>query len=161
MTPATAVEQGTSGDEVLFSAFRTRQVTNRRWVLVVVVPLFGALAAWASMRGQPDAVRIVTANGIRVVNPGMTPQEVLHVLGRPIGREQRADGMECFQHGMFSLTEPSTTVYLLCYESGKLRDVTTRRYALWQMDPDGTITPAGVPWGDAPGAGQGGVAPKP
>lgn len=147
MNPSTAVKQGPSDDEVLFSAFRAQKTSNRGWLLVLLVPLLGAIAAWASMHEVPGSMRVITANGIKMVSPGMAQQDVLGMLGRPIGRELREGGVECFQHGQFSLTEPSTTVYVLCYQDGKLKDVSTRRYSLWNMQPDGTILPAGVPMG--------------
>jgi hypothetical protein len=50
-----------------------------------------------------------------MVRQGMSQQQVLGMVGHPIGKNVRADGMECLQHGMFSINEPSTTVYVLCY----------------------------------------------
>lgn len=155
MNPSTVVEQAPSEADKLFSAFREQRASNRRWLYVLVVPLLGAVTAWASMQGQPEMVRIVTANGIKAVSLGMSQQEVLGQLGRPIGKELRAGGLECFQHGMFLLTEPSTTVYTVCYEGGRLKEVTSRRYSMWQADPNGTFAPAGIPFGDEA------TAPKP
>jgi hypothetical protein len=154
MNPSIVAEQGTSDGGELFSAFRNkRRVDTRRWLyvaLVPVIPLVALVATLISMRGQQDAMRIVTAHGIRVVNPGMSRQEVVGVVGNPIGQETRADGAECFLHGMFSMNEPQTTVYVLCYLSGTLHDMTTRRYSLWSADPNGEFAPAGVPFGDPP-----------
>ncbi|MBN1210288.1 MAG: outer membrane protein assembly factor BamE [Myxococcaceae bacterium] len=148
MTSSTVAAQATPVAGELFSAFREERASSRRWLLVLVVPLLGALAAWASM--DPGVVRIVTPSGIQAVNPGMSQQEVLRLLGTPIGRETRADGLQCFQHGYFALTEPMTTVHTLCYEGGKLKDVTTRRFSLWRVDPSGAFVPAGIPFDDEP-----------
>jgi hypothetical protein len=52
---------------------------------------------------------------------------------------------------MFSLLEPVTTIHTVCYADGVLKDVTARRYSMWEMAPDGTIIPAGVPTADAAG----------
>ncbi|MDY7232934.1 hypothetical protein [Hyalangium rubrum] len=161
MNPSTVAEQATSAPDNLFSAFRERRASNRRWIFVVVVPLFGALAAWASMQGQPEMVRIITPNGIRAVSVGMSQQDVVGQLGRPIGKEMRAGGMECFQHGMFSLVEPVTTVYTVCYQGGVLKEVSSRRYSMWQADPDGTFIPAGIPFGDSPSPEKPAPAPAP
>ena len=46
---------------------------------------------------------------------------------------------------MFSINEPSTTVYVLCYAGGKLQEMATRRYSLWVIDDNGAFVPAGVP----------------
>lgn len=151
MNPSSVSGQGTSADEVLFSAFREQRTTNRRWwLLALLVPALAALAAWASLHEVPGSMRIITANGIKMVSPGMAQEEVLRMLGRPVGRERNAAGHDCFQHGQFSLTEPSTTLYVLCYEGGKLRDVSTRRYSLWGVGPDGTFVPAGIQMGPPP-----------
>jgi hypothetical protein len=134
----------------LFTAFRDERTSKARWLYVLAVPLLGMLAAWVSMRGQHNAVRIVTAHGFQMIQPGMSQQDVLARLGGPIGRTTRADGAECFQYGVFSLTEPSTNVYVLCYVGGVLQDVSTHRYSLWTADPSGQFFPAGVPMDEEP-----------
>jgi hypothetical protein len=135
-----------SSSEGLFTAFREERTSKLRWLYVLAVPLLGLLAAWGSMRGQQNAVRIVTAHGFQMIQPGMSQQDVLTRLGTPIGKFTRADGAECTQHGLFSLTEPSTNVYVLCYVGGVLQDVSVRRYSLWTADPtSGQFFPAGVP----------------
>jgi hypothetical protein len=140
------VEQGSSGSTELFAAFREERSSKFRWLIVVAVPLFGALAAWVSMAAQPEGMRIVTSTGIKMVTLGMSQQEVLGLLGRPIAKDLRADGAECLQHGMFSINEPSTTVYVLCYMGGQLREMATRRFSVWMVDPTGALVPAGVPF---------------
>jgi hypothetical protein len=154
VNPSMVTEQATSNGGAIFTAFQGERASDRRWLYIMaalLVPLLAVLAAWLSTLGQPDVVRIVTAHGIKAVNPGMSQQEVVGLLGHPIGKETRAgDGADCFMHGMFSMTEPQTTVYVLCYLSGQLHDVTTRRYSLWAQDPDGAFEPAGVQMGDAP-----------
>jgi len=134
----------------LFSAFQERRETNnRRWLIALAVPLFGAMAAWASLQGRPTSVHIITPNGIKVVSLGMSQQDVMGRLGKPIGRESRG-GLECFQYGMFSLLEPATTIHVVCYADGVLKEVSTRRYSMWEVGPDRTFTPAGIPTGPAP-----------
>jgi len=150
MTPSMVVEQGSASDAGLFKAFREERTSKLRWLYVLAVPLFGLLAAWGSMRGQQDAVRIVTAHGFQMIQPGMSQQDVHARLGGPIGKLTREDGSECFMHGVFSVTEPTTNVYVLCYVGGVLQDVTTRRYSLWTVDPSGAFVPAGVPMEEAP-----------
>ncbi|WP_224249877.1 hypothetical protein [Hyalangium gracile] len=152
MTPSIVAEPRPA-DDGLFTAFREQPVNPRRWLyfaLVPLIPLVAGVAAWASMLGQQDAMKIITAHGIKVVNPGMSQKDVVGVVGRPIGKETRADGAECFLHGMFSMNEPQTTVYVLCYVGGQLRDMTTRRYSLWTADPNGEFAPAGIPMGETP-----------
>jgi hypothetical protein len=157
-------EQGTSGTEGLFTAFRQERGFNFRWLYfaaVPLVPLLAVVATWVSMQGQERAMRIITPHGIKVVNPGMSQQEVRGLLGHPIGREARADGADCFLHGMFAMTEPTTLVYMLCYESGLLKDMTTRRYSLWTADPTGAFMPAGVNMGDPKASEKATPAAKP
>jgi hypothetical protein len=142
-------EQATPEAGNLFSAFQERRTSNnRRWLLALAVPLLGAVAAWVSLQGRPSSVHIITANGVKMVSLGMSQQDVLSRLGKPIGRQTRADGLECFQHGMFSLLEPSTTIYTVCYAGGVLKDVTARRYSMWEADPNGNFIPAGMPTGN-------------
>jgi hypothetical protein len=143
-------EQGTSDSEGLFTAFRQERVSNRRWLWVIAIPLFGVVAGWLSTVGRAEGMQIVTPTGIKLVTVGMAQQEVLGMLGRPISKETRADGAECFRHGMFSMNEPSTTVYVLCYVGGQLKDISTRRYSLWEIDPSGAFVPAGEKAGEAP-----------
>lgn len=145
-------EQGTSDSGAIFTAFREERTSDRRWLYAIVavplIPLLAVLATWMSTLGQPEMIRIVTGHGIKAVNLGMSQAEVVGLLGRPIGQETRAaDGADCFMHGMFSMTEPQTTVYMLCYLSGKLNDVSTRRFSLWTQDPSGAFEPAGVDMG--------------
>jgi hypothetical protein len=146
-------EQGTSESAGIFTAFQEQRTSSRTWLyfaFVPLVPLLAVVATWLSQLGHQDAIKIVTAHGIKAVNPGMSQQEVVGLLGRPIGKEMRADGAECFVHGMFSMVEPETTVYVLCYLSEQLHDVTPRRYAMWTADPSGQFEPAGVQMGKEP-----------
>jgi hypothetical protein len=143
------VTQPSSSSAGIFTAFREERTAKGRWLYWLAVPLLGLLAAWASMQGQQNAVRIVTASGFRLVQPGMSEQDVFARLGNPIGKTTRADGAECSQYGVFSLTESSTNVYVLCYVGGVLQDVETRRYSIWTADPSGQFFPAGVPAAEA------------
>jgi hypothetical protein len=145
MSTSMASEQGAPVGEEMFRVFREERSSKLRWLLVVGVPVLGALAAWLSMVGQPPGMRMVTATGIKMVRLGMSQQEVLGIVGNPIAKNVRADGMECLQHGMFSINEPSTTVYVLCYVNGKLQEMSTRRFSLWVIDSTGAFVPAGVP----------------
>jgi hypothetical protein len=148
MNPSVVSEQAAPVDDGLFHAFREERTTNLRWLLAVVIPLFGAVAAWLSMMGQPEGMRMVTATGIKMVRLGMSQQEVLGLVGNPIAKDVRADGTECLQHGMFSINEPSTTVYVLCYVGGQLKEMATKRFSLWVIDANGAFIPAGVPMED-------------
>jgi hypothetical protein len=148
MSTSMVSEQTAPVGEEMFRVFREERSSKLRWLLVVGVPLFGALAAWLSMVGQPEGMRMVTATGIKVVRLGMSQQEVLGIVGNPIAKDVRADGTECLQHGMFSINEPSTTVYVLCYMGGQLQEMATRRFSLWMVDSTGAFVPAGVPMGE-------------
>jgi hypothetical protein len=151
MNSSMAAGQPSTAGESIFTAFREQRApTNYRWSLVVVIPLLGALATWASVHGQPEPMTVITPRGIKVVHAGMPQPDAMARLGQPIGKESRADGAECFYHGVLSLTEPATTVFLVCYRDGKVTEVMTRRYSMWAADPKGEFTPAGVPWDDAP-----------
>ena len=142
----TVVAQTSPRGEELFAAFREERTSKLRWVFLLAVPLFGLLAAWVSMRGQESGVRIVTAHGIKMILPGMSQADVVSRLGNPIGKTTRADGADCFHYGVFSVTEPSTNVYVLCYAGSVLQDVSTRRFSLWTVNPStGEIFPAGIP----------------
>ena len=147
---SSVAEQGAPSQGNLFSAFQERRETNnRRWLIALAVPLLAAVAAWLSLAGRPASVHIITPNGIKVVSLGMAQQDVVSRLGKPIGRESRG-GMECFQHGMFSLLEPATTIHVVCYADGVLKEVTTKRYSMWEVGPDGAFMPAGLPAAPAP-----------
>ncbi|HVG58787.1 MAG TPA: hypothetical protein VNA24_09550 [Hyalangium sp.] len=145
MNTSMVSEQATPAGEEMFRVFREERSSKAKWLLVVAVPLLGAVAAWLSMVGDPPGMRMVTASGIKMVRLGMSQQEVLGMVGTPIGKDVRADGMECLQHGMFSINEPATTVYVLCYVGGKLQEMATKRFSLWVIDDNGAFVPAGVP----------------
>jgi hypothetical protein len=163
MNSSSVAEQAPSSAGSLFTAFRSeRTPTNYRWAFVLVVPLLGALATWVSVVNQPEPLTVITSRGIKAVHAGMPQPDALKRLGSPIGHERRADGADCYHYGYFSLAEPATTVFLVCYQDGKVKDVATRRYAMWAADPKGEFIPAGVPWTDEPAAPtKPGPAPTP
>jgi hypothetical protein len=97
----------------------------------------------------------------------MSQSEVIGVLGKPFSTERSADGRaDCFQYGRPTLEKAEFSVYKVCYEDGKMRDVSVRRYASWRIGPNGTLLPPEAaaepaPAGDAakpaeptPGAGS-------
>jgi hypothetical protein len=126
----------------IFTAFQERREPRRRWPLLALAALVG-LGAWGALRREVEPIRLATREGFKSIHLGMTLPEVTSVLGRPLLREQRG-GAECFQYGQPVLNEPTFVLFLLCYEDGKLREVTTRRYNAWVVGPDGAISPAPV-----------------
>jgi hypothetical protein len=102
---------------------------------------------WGLAQETAKMKRVVTPTGIRGVREGMSPQDVLGVLGKPFSSQRSADGRaDCYQYGRPSLQQAEFSVYVVCYEDGKMRDVSVRRFASWRVSPDGTFAP---PEGDA------------
>lgn len=141
-------------EAAFFSAFQEpRKVNRKRWLLAALVPAALALVGgWALLRENAVTYRVITPHGIKAVRGGMTAEQVVALLGRPITLEREANGSECYRYGQPTMQQPSFLVYSVCYEGGKLRDVTSRHYSAWQVDPNtGTFVP---PAGEAPAGGS-------
>jgi hypothetical protein len=96
-----------------------------------------------TVRFEPEATpfRVDTRWGLRTVRKGMTPQEVQSRLGQPTSKERRGN-LECYQYGKPTINEPSFTLHVVCYENGKLLEVSEKRYNSWVVTQDGAISPA-------------------
>jgi len=145
-----------SDSSALFTAFQEgRPVPRGRWaaaLLAALVPVVLAVGFWALAQGEAQTYRLITPQGIKSVRGGMTSDQVVALLGRPITQERDASGAECYRYGQPNLINPQFLIYTVCYESGKLRDVKTQKFSAWQVDPEtGTFT---APEG-------GGAAPSP
>lgn len=138
----------------LFTAFQDEQKASRsRWVfagLAALVALVLVAGLWTLVKLDEQTYRVVTPWGVRSVRGGMTAEQVMDLLGEPITAERDATGAECYRYGRPSLAQPTFLIYSVCYEGGKLRDVTQRQYQAWSVDPaTGTFQQPG----DAPPAG--------
>jgi hypothetical protein len=141
----------------LFTAFQEQQKVSRgRWVAaglaILMLAVIGA-GFWAVVKPDQATYRLVTPFGIKALRGGMTTAQVVAELGEPIALEKDATGAECYRYGRPTLAQPTFLVYSVCYEGGKLRDVTSKQYQAWSVDPEkGTFdAPAeGTPPGDAP-----------
>ncbi len=150
-TPLSVVPSDTRG---LFTAFQEgRPVPRERWgwaLMAGLVPVVLAVGFWALARGEEQTYRLVTPGGIKSVRGGMTSDQVVALLGRPITLERTDDGAECYRYGQPNFVNPQFLIYKVCYEGGKLRDVTQHKFSAWSVDPEtGTFA---APEGGAPAA---------
>ncbi|WP_257461442.1 hypothetical protein [Archangium lipolyticum] len=140
-----SIDVGTAQRGVIFRAY-TEQRSPRfqlRYLLYPAALLFilGLGVVVVSYRQEAVPFRLDTYRGLRTVRRGMSPQDVKGILGQPIARERRGN-LECFQYGRPSIKVPYYTLHTLCYEDGKLREVSARRYNSWVVTSDGAISPA-------------------
>lgn len=136
---------GAAQDEGIFTAY-SKQAPRRPKRLLLLYPaavLFLFLVGKWFVALQPEATpyRVETAWGMRQVNKGMSPQEVSGVLGQPTSKERRGN-QECFQYGKPTIKEPSFVLHVVCYEDGKLIEVSQKRYNSWVVTQDMAISPA-------------------
>jgi hypothetical protein len=148
--------------DALFTAFKEGgPVPRGRWamaLLAALVPVVLGVGFWALARGEEHTYRLITPNGIKSVRGGMTTDQVVALLGRPITLERDASGAECYRYGQPNFVNPQFLIYTVCYEDGKLRDVKQQKFSAWKVDPDtGTFE---APGGDAPAGGDSAPAPS-
>jgi len=141
----------------LFTAFQAGggKLPRGRWTLALVTALFPVVLGvgiWALVREDATTYRVLTPHGIKSVQGGMTTEQVVALLGRPMTRETDASGADCYRYGQPSMEKEFFLVYAVCYESGKLRDVKMQKYSAWSVDPDrgtfdapGDVAPATPP----------------
>ncbi|MFP2907729.1 hypothetical protein ACLESD_22310 [Pyxidicoccus sp. 3LFB2] len=124
----------------LFTAFQEgRPAPRGRWALALMaalVPVVLGVGFWAIAQGEEQTYRLVTPGGIKSVRGGMTSDEVVALLGRPITLERADDGAECYRYGQPNFINPQFLIYKVCYEGGKLRDVTQHKFSAWSVDPE-------------------------
>lgn len=143
-------QTGSSGtdaaqEEGIFTAYSKQEPPRLKRYLL----LYPAAALFLFLLGrwvvslQPEATpyRVETAWGLRQVNKGMSPQEVSGILGQPTSKERRGN-QECFQYGRPTIKEPTFVLHVVCYEDGKLIEVSQKRYNSWVVTNDGAISPA-------------------
>jgi hypothetical protein len=150
-----SIDMGTAQRGTIFRAY-TEQRRPRFQLRYLLYPaallLLGGLGVLTvSYRQEATPFRLETHRGLRTVRRGMSPQDVKGILGQPIARERRGN-LECFQYGRPSIKVPSYTLHTLCYEDGKLREVSERRYNSWIVTGDGAISPAPLEEEEAPAA---------
>ncbi|MCY1075343.1 hypothetical protein [Archangium lansingense] len=129
----------------IFSAYSKQQPRRPKRMLL----LYPAAALFLFLLGkwfvalQPAATpyRVETAWGLRQVNKGMSPQDVSGILGQPTSKERRGN-QECFQYGRPTIKEPTFVLHVVCYEDGKLIEVSEKRYNSWVVTSDMAISPA-------------------
>ena len=156
-TSATMAPTSSGG---LFTAFQeSGPVPRGRWaaaLMAALVPVVLGVGFWALARNEAQTYRLITPAGIKSVRGGMTTDQVVGLLGRPITLEQGENGAECYRYGQPNFVNPQFLIYTVCYEDGKLRDVKQQKFSAWKVDPDtGTFE---APGGEAP---AGAPAPAP
>jgi hypothetical protein len=134
-----------TGTPSFFHAYQAQSAPRslRRYVLsgaVVVLALTGLGRWFVSYRSEATPFRLDTPWGLRTVQKGMSPQEVSGLLGQPVGKEV-VGGRECIQYGRPTLRAPTFVLHTVCYEDGKLLEVSQKRYNSWVVLPDGAIAP--------------------
>lgn len=160
-TTDTSVSGVPSESGGLFTAFREGgPVPRGRWagaLLAALVPVVLGVGFWVLASNEAQTYRLITPAGIKSVRGGMTADEVVALLGRPITLEQGEKGAECYRYGQPNFINPQFLIYTVCYEGGKLRDVKQQKFSAWKVDPDtGTFE---APGGEAPAAGEAAPAP--
>jgi hypothetical protein len=151
--PTASAETGTEARDGIFTAYTgvQRSPSKRRYFLYPAAALLIiGLGLW-TVKFQQEAlpIRVETAWGLRTVRKGMSPQEVQSLLGQPTSKERNGN-VECYQYGKPTINAPSFTLHVVCYEDGKLRDVSEKRYNSWVITPDGAISPAPLEYEEAP-----------
>ena len=141
-----SVEMGTGQRGPIFRAYSEQQRRSRfglRHVLFPVALLLVGGLGYAVVTYQQAATpfRLDTYRGLRTVLRGMSPQDVSNILGQPIGKERRGN-LECYQYGHPSIKVPYFTLHTVCFEDGKLREASDKRYDSWIVTSDGAIQPA-------------------
>ncbi|WP_407757708.1 hypothetical protein [Archangium sp.] len=138
----------------IFSAYTEEQRRSRfglRFVLYPIVALLllglGKLVVNFEQEARP--IRVDTPWGLRTVRLGMSPQEVSGILGQPVSKERRGN-QECYQYGIPSIKVADFVLHIVCYEDGKLRDVSHKRYSSWVVTRDGAIAPAPLEYEELP-----------
>jgi hypothetical protein len=138
-------ETGAAERNIIFHAYTNPERTrvDLRYFLYPLALLLIIGLGLLTVRLEPEATpfRVETRWGLRTVNKGMTPQEVQSRLGQPTSKERRGN-MECYQYGKPTIHEPSFVLHVVCYEDGKLREVSEKRYNSWVVTQDGAISPA-------------------
>jgi len=134
---------GATPQKAIFRAYQEqrRRRFNPRYLVYPALLLIGVLGYWVvSYHQETRPIRVETYRGLKTVHRGMSPQDVSPLLGEPIGKERRGN-LECYQYGRPTLKAPSFTLHTVCYEDGKLREVSERRYNSWIVLEDGSVAP--------------------
>lgn len=154
----------------LFTAYdkEDRKASRGRWALALLaalVPVVLAGVFWTMVREQRPTFQVVTPHGFKSMHGGMTTDQVMALLGRPMTRERDATGADCYRHGAPSVEKEFFLVYSVCYEDGKLRDVKQQKFSAWSVEPEtgsfqapsGDVAPAptGAPETAAPSSTAG------
>lgn len=129
----------------IYEPGRRRGTPMRTRLLVIGGSLALALIA---QKIWPDhqTFRIVTPKGARAVTVGMTVAQVDSALGAPIGTEHTG-AAQCYRYGYPTFQSPSFQVHVACFEDGKLKSVTTKRYTAEKIDPSVLPHPEPAPSG--------------
>jgi hypothetical protein len=145
LDPATEVPWDEEKRGPLFHAFRVEPERRKRWPFVVLGALLLAVpAGWALTQHPEGATDIITRHGFKTVRQGMSEEQVHSLLGRPLASDL-ARGEGCHRYGMPTMDTPSFILYSVCFEDGKLREVTQRRYSAWDMTKPGEVLPPPEP----------------
>ncbi|QRK08824.1 hypothetical protein JQX13_01205 [Archangium violaceum] len=156
-----SIAMGQGQQKPIFRAYTEQQRVrfNPRILLYpAALLLLIGLGIWTvSLEQEATPIRVETTWGLRTVRKGMSPQDVSGILGQPTSKERRGN-QECFQYGRPSIKVESFVLHVVCYEEGKLREVSEKRYNSWVVTQDGAISPAPLepeelaPPATAPGA---------
>jgi hypothetical protein len=130
----------TAPADPLFGAFRQEPRTGQKLWWLLGIALSAALVVGGVLLSGRGEFHVVTAHGIRQLKRGMSLTEVGRVLGKPLGRAVGPAGQECLTYG--SLHWKSLfSIYSICYDAGRLASVESKKYGMWRVGQDGTLTP--------------------
>ena len=144
LDPATEVPWDEEKQGPLFHAFRVEPQRRRLWPLVLGALVLLAPIGWLLTQRTEGATDIITRHGFKTVRTGMSVEQVHALLGRPLASDV-ARGEGCHRYGMPTMETPSFVLCSVCFEDGKLRDVTQRRYSAWDMTKPGEVLPPPEP----------------
>ena len=129
---------GARRDQPFFSAFVQEKQKRPKWVLPAALSAAVFVIALTAflVRPDPQDFQVVTPYGMRTVTLGMSQEQVGQSLGKPIGIEER-NGQQCLRFGFPNFEAKSFVVHTACFEGGRLRELTQKRYRAEKINPQG------------------------
>lgn len=136
--PTMSADDTPGPDGSFFSAFRPGPRPRRAWLLPIVSAVVALVAVTVPLyfliRPTPGSYQVATPRGLRTLSPGMSESQVGAVLGVPFLSEKKGSAL-CFRYGTPTLDVPWFLVHTVCFEDGKMRGVSSERFAVERVEP--------------------------